>query len=41
MRIIHLINYTYQVVNEDESTVYYQGTKEECEKFKSEKMTQK
>ena len=41
MRIIHLINYTYQVVSEDEQTIYFQGSKEECEKFKSEKMTQK
>jgi hypothetical protein len=35
MKIIHLINKTYQVVNNDESTVYYQGTKEKCETFKT------
>ena len=37
MKIISLYPYddVYQVVSEDESTVYFQGTKEECEKFKS------
>lgn len=35
MKIISLYpsNDVYQVVNEDESTIYYQGTLEECETF--------
>ena len=33
MKILHLINDTYQVVTEDETTVYFQGNKEECETF--------
>ena len=33
MKVIHLINNTYQVVTEDETTVYFQGSKEECETF--------
>ena len=33
MKIIHLINNTYQVVTEDKTTVYFQGNKEECETF--------
>ena len=32
MKIVHLINDTYQVVSEDEKTVYFQGSLEECEK---------
>jgi hypothetical protein len=36
MKIIHLINDTYQVVSEDESTVHFQGTLEECELFKQQ-----
>ena len=36
MKIVHLINDTYQVVNEDETTIYFQSTLEECETFKSE-----
>jgi hypothetical protein len=36
MKTLHLINDTYQVVNEDETTVYFQGSKEECEKFKKQ-----
>ena len=34
MKIIHLINETYQVVSEDERIVYFQGSKEECKTFK-------
>jgi hypothetical protein len=34
MKVIHLINETYQVVSNDESTIYFQGTKEQCKKFK-------
>lgn len=30
MKIIHLINDTYQVVNENETAVYFQGDKNEC-----------
>lgn len=33
MKIVHLINDTYQVVNESETQVYYQGSKEECVKY--------
>jgi hypothetical protein len=35
MKIISLYpsNDVYQVVSEDESTIYYQGTLEECETF--------
>ena len=33
MKIVHLINDTYQVVNEDESIVYFQGSEEECQKY--------
>jgi len=33
MKIIHLINDTYQVVSKDESSVYFQGSKDECKKF--------
>lgn len=33
MKIIHLIDDTYQVVTEDETTVYFQGSKEKCETF--------
>jgi hypothetical protein len=36
MKIIHLINDTYQVVSEDEQTIYFQGSKEECEQFKQQ-----
>lgn len=33
MKIVSLYpNKVYQVVSEDESTVYFQGTKEECKK---------
>ena len=34
MKILHLINDTYQVVSEDETTVYFQGSIAECETFK-------
>ena len=33
MKIVHLINDTYQVVSEDEQTIYFQGSKEECNKY--------
>jgi hypothetical protein len=33
MKVIHLINNTYQVVSEDETTFYFQGSIEECETF--------
>jgi hypothetical protein len=33
MKILHLINDTYQVVSEDETTVYFQGSQVECEIF--------
>jgi hypothetical protein len=36
MKIIHLINDTYQVVTEDETTVYFQGSIAECEAFKQQ-----
>jgi hypothetical protein len=36
MKIIHLINDTYQVVSEDEQTIYFQGRLEECETFKQQ-----
>jgi hypothetical protein len=36
MKIIHLINETYQVVSEDESSVYFQGSIAECEAFKQQ-----
>jgi hypothetical protein len=36
MKIIHLINDTYQVVSEDEQTIYFQGSKLECEQFKQQ-----
>jgi len=34
MKIVNLINDTYQVVNQDESTVYFQGSKEDCERYR-------
>ena len=33
MKIIHLINDTYQVVNEDENIFYFQGSKENCMRY--------
>ena len=30
MKIVHLINDTYQVVTEDETHVYFQGSKNQC-----------
>jgi hypothetical protein len=33
MKIIHLINNTYQVVSEDESSVHFQGSKEDCMRY--------
>lgn len=38
MKIIHLINETYQVVNEDERIVYFQGSKENCEKYRMSRL---
>lgn len=34
MKIIHLINDTYQVVSNDEQTVYFQGSKADCKTYK-------
>ena len=34
MKIVHLINDTYQVVDEEEQSVYFQGSLEECEIYK-------
>lgn len=33
MKIMHLINDTYQVVSEDEQTIYFQGSQVDCKKF--------
>lgn len=33
MKIIHLINQTYQVINEDDSSTLFQGTYIECHSF--------
>lgn len=33
MKIIHLINDTFQVVSEDLKTVYFQGSQIECDNF--------
>lgn len=33
MKIVHLINSTYQVVSEDLKTVYFQGSQVECHNF--------
>ena len=33
MKIIHLINDTYQVVSNDEQTIYFQGSKEDCMRY--------
>lgn len=33
MKIIHLINQTYQVINEDDSSTLFQGTYIECTSF--------
>lgn len=38
MKIVHLINDTYQVVNQDESTVYFQGSKEDCERYRMSRL---
>jgi hypothetical protein len=32
MKILHLINDTYQVVSEDE-TIVFQGNRDECQKY--------
>ena len=38
MKIVSLYpsNNVYQVVSEDESTIYFQGTLEECKQFKQQ-----
>jgi len=33
MKILHLINDTYQVVSNDETIVYFQGNQEDCERY--------
>jgi hypothetical protein len=38
MKIIHLINETYQVVSEDERIVYFQGSKDDCERYRMTKL---
>ena len=38
MKIIHLINETYQVVSEDERIVYFQGSKDDCERYRMNKL---
>jgi hypothetical protein len=40
MKIISLYLYddVYQVVNEDESIVYFQGSLEECEKYRMNRL---
>jgi hypothetical protein len=38
MKIVSLYpNEVYQVVSEDESTVYFQGSKDDCEKYLTRK----
>jgi len=38
MKIIHLINETYQVVSEDETIVYFQGSQEDCERYRMSRL---
>jgi hypothetical protein len=38
MKIVHLINDTYQVVSEDEQTIYFQGIKEDCERYRMSRL---
>ncbi len=38
MKIVHLINETYQVVSEDEQTIYFQGSKDDCERYRMTKL---
>jgi hypothetical protein len=38
MKIIHLINETYQVVSNDETIVYFQGSQEDCERYRMNKL---
>lgn len=33
MKIIHLINDTYQIVSEDEQTIHFQGSEEQCLRY--------
>ena len=33
MKILHLINDTYQVTNEEETTVYFQSTLSDCQAY--------
>lgn len=41
MTKIHLINSIYQVYNDDETEVLFQGTSDECDKFMLEKFMDK
>ena len=38
MKIVHLINDTYQVVSEDEQTIIFQGSKEDCERYRMSRL---
>jgi hypothetical protein len=38
MKIVHLINDTYQVVSEDEQTIYFQGSQEDCERYRMSRL---
>lgn len=40
MKIVSIYPYddVYQVVNQDESTVYFQGSKEECEIYRMSRL---
>jgi hypothetical protein len=33
MKIIHFINDTYQVVSKDNSSIHFQGSKEDCIRY--------
>ena len=41
MKKLHLINNTYQVTNDDETSVMFQGTSDECDKFMLDKFLDK
>ena len=38
MKIVHLINETYQVVSKNEQTIYFQGSQEECDRYRMNKL---
>ena len=38
MKIIHLFYETYQVVSNDEQTIYFQGSKDDCERYRMSKL---